>query len=162
MGRLSSFPCGCVVVILCLLLLLGCAGLHFTFSHWPCRHIRPEQPLQAAQQYDQVIAAIQQYHADHGQYPLTLATLVPDYLPSVPSIYIPGGDLLDYLALPSYGVPFTFYVYGYCVARIPYLHDWEEWELRYCPSDLCTYQNIGPYERIQRIDENWLWIHRDL
>lgn len=33
---------------------------------------------------EQIVAALERYHADMGKYPLTLTAIIPKYLPSIP------------------------------------------------------------------------------
>jgi hypothetical protein len=62
--------------------------------------------------YEPVINAIEQYNNDNGNYPPDLETLVPDYLPKVPGIYIRKGERSTYKPSPrterATVTPFTF------------------------------------------------------
>jgi hypothetical protein len=49
------------------------------------RRARPRRPRHRRRHADEVIAAVERYHADHGDYPHRLDALVPRYLPRVPS-----------------------------------------------------------------------------
>lgn len=67
--------------VLRVLLLLAAVALSLgTFRH---------QRLEAQARAEEVIAAVDAYHADEGDYPPRLSALVPRYLPSVPHAY-PG------------------------------------------------------------------------
>jgi hypothetical protein len=116
-----------------------------------------ESIREATVQYNEVIDAIESYHIEQGQYPVNLGMIVPDYLNVIPGIYIEGGEVLEYSSMPSFGEPFTFYVYSHNT-RQGFRRVWEEWELRYCRQSSCTYPSdfYLPY----RVDENWVWIYR--
>jgi hypothetical protein len=111
----------------------------------------------AVDQYADVVDAIERYHAEQGRYPSSLTVLVPDYLTAVPGIYIEGGQVVEYLPMPSFGAPFTFYVYGHNTEQDLW-RVWEEWELRYCQQDLCMYPT--EYYPLNRINEDWIWTYR--
>jgi hypothetical protein len=108
-------------------------------------------------QYSRVIEAIEAFRLDNGKYPPDLTALVPDYLSEPPDVYIEGTDLVDYFPLPSLGEAFTFYVWGHNTKQ-GFRQIWEEWELRYCRLNSCTYPS--EYFPVQRIDENWILIYR--
>jgi hypothetical protein len=56
-----------------------------------------------------VIAALEKFHADHGQYPELIVYLAPDYLP----VLWTGGDDLDYsYSLGDGGYSFSFHYTG--------------------------------------------------
>ncbi len=71
----------------------------------------------ARERADRVVAAIDAYHADHGDYPEALSDLAPVYLPSVPLakytlmfstfnyMKVKDGAILFYVALPPFGRP---------------------------------------------------------
>ena len=155
----KSSTCCCSALLL--ILLVVCVAAIVLVSNRPRRQVSVAQLRRAAARYDEVIDAIEQYRIEQGQYPPDLATLVPDYLTEVPGIYVKGGERLEYLPLPSCGVPFTFYVYGHRYSGLRLLHDWEEWELRYCPRDLCDYYQSSRY-CLQRINREWIWVYRQL
>jgi hypothetical protein len=111
------------------------------------------------QQYDQVINAIEGYHQDHGIYPLELSTLVPDYLPKAPGMYIRRGERLIYAPEPEQegAAPFTFYIYGH-YPGLAFMHGWEP---KFCPSELglCNEWNDRRYHP-HRINDRWIWTSR--
>jgi hypothetical protein len=112
---------------------------------------------QVIQQYDQVINAIESYYHDHGIYPPDLSTLVPEYLPKIPDIYIRRGETLTYASEPEQegAAPFTFYVSGH-YPGLAFMHGWE---FKYCPKefDLCNETNDRHYHP-HRINDRWIWI----
>jgi len=56
-----------------------------------------------------VIAALEEFHEDHGQYPELVVYLVPDYLP----VLWTGGDDLDYsYSLTDESYSFSFHYIG--------------------------------------------------
>lgn len=113
----------------------------------------------AIAKYDLVIDAIERYHVERGDYPPDLHTLVPEYLPRVPGIYVRAGETLVYFPVPERvgGAPFTFYVYGHHTG-LQFIHGWE---LKYCPAELgfCGEVNDRHYHS-HRINDRWIWINR--
>lgn len=108
-------------------------------------------------QYTKVIEAIEMYHTDHEYYPSDLTSLIPRYLSKPLDVDNERFELIEYLPLPSFGEPFTFYAWGHNTKQ-GLRRIWEEWELRYCRLNLCTYPS--EYFPLQRINENWLLIYR--
>ena len=107
----------------------------------------------AAARYDSAIAAIEEYYADHGQYPPTLWALVPDYLPTPPGIYMKFGETLTYDPKSQGGWyvghgPFTFELSG------DRRGGWHGQTLKYCPIEdsSCDMFEI-------RIDDRWIFAY---
>jgi hypothetical protein len=104
----------------------------------------------AASRYDSAIAAIEEYYADHGQYPPTLWALVPDYLPTPPGIYMKFGETLKYDPKSQRGYaghgPFTFELYGH-------YRGWHGQTLKYCPIEDSS---CDVFKR--RINDNWVFV----
>ena len=105
----------------------------------------------AISRYNVAIDAIEQYYEDHSEYPATLETLVPDYLPKTPGIYMKYGEILKYDPNSERGYvgrgPFTFELYG---------HDMSGWHgqtLKYCPVE------DNSCSGFDRIDERWVWAY---
>jgi hypothetical protein len=157
LSRFVAKPSRSLGLILLLILLVGCTAVTFLVRRRPDNQPDAESIRQAAAQYEEVIDAIERYHIEQGQYPSDLIKLVPGYLPAVPGIYIEGGEVLEYLPMPSLGEPFTVYVYGHDTEQ-GLRRVWEEWELRYCRQDSCTYSS--DYYPPHHINENWIWIYR--
>jgi hypothetical protein len=106
--------------------------------------------------YDQVILALEDYHADMGHYPDTLDTLVPDYLAQAPAIYFPYGEQLEYAAPPiGSTAPFVLYVYGH----YPGFASMHGWTVKYCPAQfgLCN-ETSDRHFHPSRINRRWIWI----
>jgi hypothetical protein len=111
------------------------------------------------QQYDQVINELDRYYYAHGAYPDALSTLVPEYLPEMPGIYIRKGERLTYTPVPlaESNPPFTFYIYGH-YPGLAFMHGWM---LYYCP-DVYSGCN-APGDRHfhpHRVNYRWIWISR--
>lgn len=72
-----------------------------------------------------IIAALEQYKADHGSYPEKLAELAPDYLPAAPS----KTDELDF-SYSSTGdnYKFSFHYYGPGMNTCTYTPEEKEWD----------------------------------
>ena len=108
-------------------------------------------------QYDQVILALEGYHADMGRYPDTLEALVPTYLAQAPAIYFRYGEDLEYDPAPSMGstAPFLLYVYGH----YPGAASMHGWSVKYCPAqfDLCN-ETSDRHFQPSRINRRWIWI----
>ena len=104
----------------------------------------------AISRYNVAIDGIEKYREDHGEYPASLNVLIPDYLSSVPGIYMKYGEVLKYDANSSWGYvgygPFTFELFG--SHRI--LHGQT---LKYCPVE------DSSCEGFRRIDERWVWAY---
>jgi hypothetical protein len=107
--------------------------------------------------YDQIIIALEDYHADTGRYPDTLEALVPNYLAQVPAIYFPYGEDLEYDPAPPMGstAPFLFYVYGH----YPGAASMHGWSVKYCPAqfDLCN-ETSDRHFQPSRINRRWIWV----
>jgi hypothetical protein len=111
---------------------------------------------EAIERYEIEIKAIDKYYQDHNQYPIDLDALVPDYLDKAPGIYIKHGNKLYYSITEHTlfeGLPFSFKING----NYPGLAFIHGWSLYYCPIEVdgC---NVD-YEGVNRIDDNWIWIH---
>jgi hypothetical protein len=104
----------------------------------------------AITRYDVAIDAIELYHEEHGEYPPSLDMLVPDYLPTVPGIYMKYGEILKYDPNSEWGYvgsgPFTFELYGHYLS----LHGQT---LKYCPVEDNSCSGFN------RIDDRWVWAY---
>lgn len=104
----------------------------------------------AIMRYDVAIDAIEQYHEDQGVYPPNLDALVPDYLSTVPGIYMKYGEILRYAPNSEWKYinqgPFTFELYGHYLGMHGQI-------LKYCPVEDNSCQEF------RRIDSRWVWAY---
>lgn len=105
----------------------------------------------ASSRYDTVIDAIEQFQIDHGHYPPSLQVLLPDYISSMPGMYMKYGEKLIYNPVLAYGSnrygPFTFELYGH--VGMAGIHGQT---LKYCPVNDETCQVFR-----QRINDRWIF-----
>jgi hypothetical protein len=124
-------------------------------SYWLEYQLQMSPLRRAIKQYNVVIQALKQYHDEQGHYPADLTSLRPGYLDSMSDIYNSLGEVLEYDPTPSFGSPFTFFVYGHHPG-LNFLHGWE---LRYCPISVCSYP-VDRHYHPHRIDDWWIWVNR--
>jgi hypothetical protein len=114
----------------------------------------------ALPRYTPVIEAIEKYKANNGKYPDTLNTLVPEYLPSSPGIYMKFGEELAYKPdspRDFENLPFIFQISGSAGGSF------SGQRFLYCPVPIDTCQeshyNSSAGLNIIRVNEWWLWIY---